>query len=573
MLRPKLFSMIINRNSDLNKTQITRDIIAGIIVAIIALPLSIALAIASGVSPEKGLITAIIAGFIISFFGGSRVQIGGPTGAFVIIVYGIVQKYGISGLTIATIMSGIILLVMGLMRFGSVIKFIPYPITTGFTSGIAIVLCSTQIKDFLGLKIEEVPSEFIDKWVCYFSNISSIKLETFIVGVVSLLIIILWPKVNKKIPGSLIALIVVTVVVKLFNIPVETIGSKFGEISSSIPAPKLIAIDLKAVKELIQPAITIAILAGIESLLSAVVADGMIGKKHNSNMELIAQGAANIASAIFGGIPATGAIARTAANVKNGGRTPIAGIVHSIFILLIMLIFMPLAKLIPMAALSAILIMVAYNMSEWRSFKSLFKSTKSDISILVITFSLTIIFDLVMAIEIGMVLAMFLFVKKMSESTEAYCINPYIKDMAEEDDADSENSTINLFKEKLMVFEINGPLFFGAANTFLEVMNEINENTDILILKMGNVPIIDATAFNVLKRIDKHSRKHHIMVMFVDVKQQPMNLLEKMGFIEKIGKDRFFNNFDDALKTAHEILDLKNKLVIKRSSKKSVKVV
>ena len=382
MFKPKLLSLIQNNSSDLNKDQILKDVIAGIIVAVVALPLSVALAIASGVSPEKGLITAIIAGFIISLLGGSRVQIGGPTGAFVIIIYGIVQKYGIEGLTIATVIAGIILVFFGFLRFGSVIKFIPYPITTGFTGGIALVLCSTQINDFFGLNLKEVPSEFIEKWSIYFSNFSSVNLTTFAVGLASLLIIVFWPKINKTIPGSLVALIVVTTIVNLLDLPVETIGSRFGEISSTIPAPKLFSIDLPIIKELIRPAAIIAILAGIESLLSAVVADGMIGKKHNSNVELIAQGIANIASGLFGGIPATGAIARTAANIKNGGRTPIAGIIHSITLLLIMLIFMPFAKLIPMTTLAAILIVVSYNMSEWRAFKALLKSPKSDIAVL-----------------------------------------------------------------------------------------------------------------------------------------------------------------------------------------------
>lgn len=574
MLRPKLFSMFINKNEDLNKNQILQDGISGIIVAVIALPLSIALAIASGVSPEKGLITAIIAGFIISFLGGSRVQIGGPTGAFVVIVYGIIQKYGIEGLTIATMMAGVILVLFGIFRFGSVIKFIPYPITTGFTSGIAVVLCSTQIKDFFGLNIKEVPSEFIDKWNTYITNFSSVNLVTLIVGLASLLIIVFWPKVNKKIPGSLIALILVTVAVKVLDLPVETIGGRFGEISSSIPMPKLIHINLHTINELIKPAFTIAVLAAIESLLSAVVADGMIGKKHSSNMELVAQGIANIASGLFGGIPATGAIARTAANVKNGGRTPIAGMVHALFIFLIMIIFMPYAKLIPMATLAAILIVVAYNMSEWRSFKTLFKSTKSDVSVLLITFFLTVVFDLVLAIEFGMILAMFLFIKKMSESTRASSIKPYLKDVSDDESGmtDKMDGIYNEFHEKLLIYEINGPLFFGAANTFLDVINEVNINADILIFRMRNVPIMDATAFNVLKRIDKHCKKHHILLLFSEVQQKPMKLLMNMGYIEKLGEDRFVDSLEDALKMARGILSLKIKISKKRSAKNDVNV-
>lgn len=562
MLRPKLFSMVANKNPDLNTKQILNDVVAGLIVAIIALPLSVALAIASGVTPQKGLITAIIAGFIISFLGGSRVQIGGPTGAFVVIVYGIIEMYGIQGLTIATIMAGIILVVFGLFKFGSVIKFIPYPITTGFTTGIAVVLLSTQIKDFLGLNVDNVPSEFLEKWECYIENFSSISFTTLIVGIISLLIIILWPKINKTIPGSLIALLVVTAGVTIFKIPVDTIGSRFGEISGSIPAPKLYPIDLATIKVLIKPALTIAILAGIESLLSAVVADGMIGKKHNSNMELVAQGVANIASGLFGGIPATGAIARTAANVKNGGRTPIAGMVHAVVIFFIMIVFMSYAKLIPMATLAAILTLVSYNMSEWRSFKALFKSTKSDISILLITFFLTVIFDLVIAIEIGMIFAMFLFIKKMSDSTQAVSVSPYLKDALndESESCDFKEGQYSLFKDKLLVYEVNGPLFFGAANTFLDLMNQVNINADILILRMRNVPILDATAYNVLKRIDMHCRKHHIMLLFSGVQEKPYKLLDKMGFVSKLGQDRFCKDFDTALNIAHEILDLKGKI-------------
>lgn len=553
MLRPKLFSMILNKNEDLNKQQLINDGIAGIIVAVIALPLSIALAIASGVSPEKGLITAIVAGFLISFLGGSRVQIGGPTGAFVVIVYGIVQKYGIEGLTIATLLSGVILIIMGLLRFGSVIKFIPYPITTGFTSGIAVVLCSTQIKDLFGLRMQEVPSEFIDKWGAYIAHFNTIHLYTLLTGLLALLIIVLWPKVNKKLPGSLIALIVTTVLCKLLNLPVETIGSRFGEISSAIALTNFSSVNFAMIKELIQPAISIAILAGIESLLSAVVADGMIGKKHNSNAELVAQGVANIGSALLGGIPATGAIARTAANVKNGGRTPVAGIVHSVFLLLIVLLFMPFAKHIPMTTLAAILIVVAYNMSEWRSFKSLLKSTKSDTAILLITFALTVLFDLVLAIEVGMIIAMFLFMKKMAESTRVDAVEPIFWDVSEgEDGADDKKS--ELLKEKLMVYEINGPLFFGAASTFLDVLGEINSSIDILIIRMRNVPIMDATAFNVLKRFASHCKKHQIRMMFSGVNEQPMKLMERNGFVEKIGADLFFERFEDALSTAQQMV-------------------
>lgn len=564
MLKPKFFSIIKHRDRELKKNQIVNDVIAGTIVAVIALPLSVALGIASGVTPEKGLITAIIAGFLISFLGGSRVQIGGPTGAFVIIVAGIVSEYGVQGLTIATIIAGIFMIFFGLMRFGSIIKYIPYPITTGFTSGIAIVLFSTQVKDLLGLSIEEVPSEFFEKWQVYFSHISTIDSITMVVGFVSLLIIIVWPKINKTIPGSLVALIVATLGVKLLNLPVETIGSRFGEISSSITLINFrnFDISISMIKELIRPAMTIAFLASIESLLSAVVADGMIGKKHNSNMELIAQGIANIASALLGGIPATGAIARTAANVKNGGRTPLAGIVHALVLLLIMLVFMPYAKLIPMTTLSAILIVVAYNMSEWRSFKGLLKSTKSDMTVLLVTFLFTVIFDLIIAIEIGMVIAMFLFVRRMSESTEVSDSSKYYKSIFEEDsdeyeysDSEQENNFNEYLGSKILLYEINGPLFFGAANSFLDVMNEIKSTSRVLIIKMKNVPNMDATAFDALKRIDKRCREKHMVVLYSEVNFQPMKLLTNTGFVSKVGEDCFFESIESAVNTANEIIN------------------
>lgn len=561
MLKPKLFSILKHRDIELTKNQLTNDVISGIIVAIIALPLSVALAIASGVTPEKGLITAIIAGFIISFLGGSRVQIGGPTGAFVVIVYGIIMQYGIGGLTVATLMAGVIMIFFGLMKFGSVIKYVPYPTTTGFTSGIAVVLLSTQVKDFFGLSIQDVPSEFFGKWQSYIRHFSSIDISTTVVGIVSLLIIVLWPKINRKIPGSLIALIAVTVGVKLLNLPIETIGSRFGEISNSIKFIDLkgLNITLEMIKNLVRPAMTIAFLASIESLLSAVVADGMIGKKHDSNMELIAMGVANIASALFGGIPATGAIARTAANVKNGGRTPIAGIVHAVTLLLIMVVFMPLAKLIPMATLSAILIVVAYNMSEWRSFKALLKSTKSDTAVLLVTFGMTIVFDLVIAIEIGMVIAMFLFVRRMAESTQVLNVNHnYFNIFSEENGYDQSKSfndgTHIGLRNKIMVYEITGPLFFGAANTFIDTMNEVKNNTNVLILKMKNVPNMDATAYNALTRIEKRCRDNGITLLFACVNDQPLKLLEASGFFVNVNEASFFDSVKSAVGYADNLI-------------------
>lgn len=571
MLKPKFFSIIKHRKKELPMNQLRNDIIAGIIVAIIALPLSVALAIASGVTPEKGLITAIIAGFLISFLGGSRVQIGGPTGAFVVIIYGIIAQYGLDGLLISTILAGIFMILMGIMRLGSVIKYIPYPTTTGFTSGIAIVLLSTQVKDFFGLKIDKVPSEFIEKWEVYIHNFNTLDLATTMVGLFSLLVIIFWPKINKKIPGSLIALILATVIVKAFKIPVETIGSIFGDISSSIELINFsnLNISLPVIKDLIRPAITIAFLASIESLLSAVVADGMIGKKHNSNMELIAQGIANIASALFGGIPATGAIARTAANVKNGGRTPVAGIVHSLTLLLIMLVFMPLAKLIPMATLAAILVVVAYNMSEWRSFKGIFSSTKSDITVLLVTFILTILFDLVLAIEVGMIIAMFLFVRRMSENKIVENVSHELGIVLNEEDEDLDTLDLEIkehIDSKIAVYEINGPLFYGVVNTFLNMLNELRSTTKILILRMKNVNSMDATALNALKQLEKRCKAQKIRILFAETNIQPMNMLEKSGFVEKVGGDRFFNTTEEAIKAASEIITIKYS-----SSKKGTK--
>lgn len=414
---PKLFSMM--KGNELTKAQIGKDVVAGIIVAIIALPLSIALAISSGVSPEKGLITAIFAGFVISFLGGSKVQIGGPTGAFVVIVYGIVQTHGISGLITATMMAGIILVIMGLLKLGSLIKYVPQTITVGFTSGIAITLLSTQLKDFFGLNIKDVPAEFIEKWESYFEHISTFDIMSFTIGLGCILILVFWPKVNKKLPASIIVLVVATLVVKLFNLPVETIGSRFSNISSSIPMPSIPKMDINTISSLIQPALTIALLGAVESLLSCVVADKMIDDTHDSNSELVAQGLGNIVSALFGGIPATGAIARTAANVRNGGRSPISGMVHAITLLLIMVLLMPLAKMIPMTALAAILIIVSYNMGEWSHFKEMLSGNKGDVAVLVTTFVLTVVFDLVFAIVVGMVLhGIITLIKKKSNNNE-----------------------------------------------------------------------------------------------------------------------------------------------------------
>jgi SulP family sulfate permease len=547
MFVPKLFTCLKNYSKD----QFFKDFIAGIIVAIIALPLSIALAIASGVSPEKGLYTAIVGGFIVSFMGGSRVQIGGPTGAFVIIVFGIIEKYGMDGLIVSTILAGFFLIIMGFLKFGSMLKFIPYPITTGFTSGIAITIFSTQIKDFLGLTMKTIPSEFIPKWVAYFNNLHTFNLQSIIIGILSLLIIIFWPKINKKVPGTLIAIVITTVITLLFNLNIETIGSRFGNISSSLPVIVFPHASFSMIKELMLPALTIAILAGIESLLSAVVADGMIGGSHRSNMELVAQGMANICSALVGGIPVTGAIARTAANVKNGGRTPIAGIVHSLALLIILLLFMPYVKLIPMASLAAILIIVAYNMGEWEAFQRIFRAPKSDALVLLVTFSLTIFFDLVIAIAIGLILASFLFMRRMADVTDVR----YVVDEYEDKDQIELIDSIKT-PENVSLYEINGPFFFGAADKFVNVIREIGIPTKILIIKMLNVPAIDATGYHALDMLYDICKKHHTQLIILNLQEQPLSALQKYGFIDALGKENICSDVEQAIVRANTLLKL-----------------
>jgi SulP family sulfate permease len=543
-MMPKFFYMI--KNKEITKEQVMKDIIAGIIVAVIALPLSIALGISSGVSPEKGLITAIFAGFIISFLGGSKVQIGGPTGAFVIIIYSIIQEYGLNGLITATIMAGIILVIMGILRFGSLIKYIPQTITIGFTTGIAVTLMSTQIKDFFGLQIDNIPAEFFAKWESYFANIRSLNRWSLIVGIISIMIIVLWPKINKTIPGSMIALIVATVSVKLLNLPVETIGSRFQEISSAIPMPLVPELTMATINKLFAPAMTIAILAALESLLSAVVADGMISDTHDSNMELVAQGIANITCGLFGGIPATGAIARTAANVKSSGKSPISGMVHAITLLAIMLVLMPLAKMIPMTALAAILIVVSYNMSEWRAFKGLLKAPKSDVIVLLITFGCTVIFDLVVAISIGMVMAMFLFMKRVSDTTE-------IRDLVEEKVFDDDTAAIlEKADGRIRVYQVNGPLFFGVVQEFIAKMKELESSVGVVILDLRHTHAIDASAIDALTRLLKHCNTLNIKLCLTHVQEQPMKVLDKMGFAVKIGISHIYETKTEAIEKAYD---------------------
>lgn len=544
-LRPKLFDVI----KGYTKEQLMKDIISGIIVAIIALPLSIALAIASGVGPEQGLYTAIIAGFFISFFGGSRVQIGGPTAAFVVIIYGIVAEYGTDGLIVATILTGIILVIMGICRFGSLIKYIPYTITTGFTCGIAVTLFVGQLKDFFGMDIASVPSEFLDKVIVYAKNIRSINLTATLIGIAAVAIMLLWPKITDKIPGSLIAIIVTTAVVYFAKLPVNTIGSVYGELNSAFPDFHVPSLSMKLVQEMLSPAFTIAILAGIESLLSAVVSDGMIGDTHKSNAELVGQGLGNIFSGLFGGIPATGAIARTAANVRNGGRTPIAGITHCITLTIILLVLMPLAALIPMTTLAAILLVVAANMADWSSFFRLCKmAPKSDIIVLVATFFLTVFFDLVVAIEIGVVLAALLFMKRMAETAD-------IKAWKYTDSPDitpGEAEKLRDIPHSISVFEICGPMFFAAADQILNINS--NHHTKVVVIRMRSVPAIDASAMRSLHELANRAKRKNITLVFSHVNEQPMRVMEKDGFIGLVGKENFHYNIVDALDYAEALV-------------------
>lgn len=534
IFQPKILTTI----KDYSIKKFTSDFVAGIIVAIIALPLSIALAIASGVAPEKGLYTAIIAGFVISLFGGSRVNISGPTAAFATIVAGIVMQYGINGLIIATIMAGIILIIMGICRFGNLIRFIPHTITTGFTAGIAITIIIGQLKDFLGLTYPDGTHavETVEKIRATVSSISTINLWSVVVGVIGLAILIVWPKISKKIPGSLIAVIVGTVIVKLFNMPVNTIGDLYT-ISGSLPAFSVPTVDMSTIRQLLPSAFTIAILAAIESLLSCVVSDGMIKDKHNSNTELIAQGLGNICSGFFGGIPATGAIARTAANVKNGGKTPVAGIIHALLLLLILVLLMPYAAWIPMPIIAAILFMVAYNMSEWRQFVSICKKApKSDIAVLALTFALTVIFDLVVAIEVGLALTFILFLKKMSDVTS-------VRRWGSAND--KRQKTID---GKTAVYEFDGPLFFATSDIFSEIVPE--KDIETVILRMHNVPSIDISAMRSMSQYFDSLKARGIRVIFAHINKQPMRAMKKAGFISKIGSENLAANIDEAIAMA-----------------------
>lgn len=558
--RPKLFTMM----KTYTKADFMTDLMAGIIVGIVALPLAIAFGIASGVSPEKGIITAIVAGFIISFLGGSKVQIGGPTGAFIVIIYGIIQEYGIDGLMVATMMAGVLLILLGIFKLGTVIKFIPYPIIIGFTSGIAVTIFTTQIADIFGLdfKGEKVPGDFIGKWILYFHHFDTVNWWNVIVSVVSVFIIAITPKFSKKVPGSLVAIILVTVGVYCMKMYggitcIDTIGDRFS-IKAQLPEAAVPALDWEAIKNLFPVAITIAVLGAIESLLSAAVADGVIGDRHDSNTELIAQGIANFVSPIFGGIPATGAIARTMTNINNGGKSPVAGIVHAVVLLLILLFLMPLAQYIPMACLAGVLVIVSYNMSGWRVFKGLLKNPKSDVAVLLITFFLTVIFDLTVAIEVGLVIACVLFMKRVMETTKISVIT---------DEIDPNNeSDLEVHEEHLMipqgveVYEINGPYFFGIATKFEEIMSRLGDRPKIRIIRMRKVPFIDSTGIHNLTTLCEMSQKENIHIILSGVNEKVHKVLAKSGFYELLGEENICSNINEALEVAtREIAEINAK--------------
>ena len=565
--KPKMVSAIRNYN----KKTFTADLMAGLIVGIVALPLAIAFGIASGVSPEKGIITAIVAGLAISLFGGSKVQIGGPTGAFIVIIYGIIQQYGMQGLTVATLMAGVFLILLGVLRLGTIIKYIPYPIVVGFTSGIAVTIFSTQVKDLLGMTMEQVPSDFIEKWLAYIYNIGTVDLWSAVIGIGSVILIGAWPSLTKlpvvssklsvlqKIPGSLVAIILMTVTALLLKTyggitTIETIGDRFS-ISSQLPDAVVPELTWETIKGLVGPAVTIAVLGAIESLLSATVADGVIGDHHNSNTELIGQGLANIASPIFGGIPATGAIARTMTNINNGGRTPVAGIIHAVVLLLIFLFLMPLAQYIPMACLAGVLVIVAYGMSGWRSFLAMLRNPKSDVTILVLTFLLTIIFDLTVAIEFGLVIACLLFMRRMSETTDVKAIYDEIDLNA---DADMERGNLEhlTIPEKVEVYEINGPYFFGAGNRFEDIMARYGgRRPEVRIIRMRKVPFIDSTGLHNLENMCLMSQQEGITIVLSGVNEKVGAVLRRNGFPKLLGEENICNHIDLALARAREIVE------------------
>ena len=550
---PKMISALKNYN----RQTLMSDLMAGVIVGIVALPLAIAFGIASGVSPEKGIITAIVAGLAISLFGGSKVQIGGPTGAFIVIVAGIINQYGIQGLTIATLMAGVFLIGFGLLRLGTIIKYIPYPIIVGFTSGIAVTIFTTQVKDLLGMQMSSVPSDFIEKWIAYFQDLGHIDWWSAAIGLASVAIISVTPKLSRRVPGSLIAIIVMTVTALLLKqyagvTSIETIGDRYS-IQSQLPSAVVPELSWETVKGLVAPAMTIAILGAIESLLSATVADGVIGDHHNSNTELIGQGVANILSPLFGGIPATGAIARTMTNINNGGRTPIAGIIHAVVLLLIFLFLMPLAQYIPMACLAGVLVVVSYGMSGWRSFLALTRNPKSDVTVLVVTFLLTIIFDLTVAIEVGIICACLLFMKRMSETTDVRAVYDEI-DLNEDADMQAGNLEHLTIPKGVEVYEINGPYFFGAGNRFEDIMGRYGNRPKVRIIRMRKVPFIDSTGLHNLENLCLMSQKEGITIVLSGVVPKVETVLKRNHFDQLLGEENICNHIDLALARAREIV-------------------
>lgn len=548
LLEPKLVTVL---REGYTRRVFFADLAAGVTVGIVALPLAIAFAIASGVKPEQGLYTAIVAGLVIAVLGGSRAQISGPTGAFIVIVYSIVQQYGYDGLAVATIIAGVLLVLMGLAKMGTLLKFIPYPVTVGFTSGIALIIFSSQVRDFLGLRMQAVPAGFVEKWLAYSESVHTADPRALAVGVVSLLIIVLWPRITHRIPGSLVAILIVTGAVTLLDVPVETIGSRFGPVSNSIPAPHIPSITWPLFKQMFSPAVTIALLAALESLLAAVVADGMMGTRHRSNMELVAQGLGNIVSPLFGGIPATGAIARTATNIKYGGRTPVAAVVHSLTLLVIMVFFGRWAALIPMPTLAAILIVVAYNMSERRAFMKLLRSPKSDVAVLFTTFFLTVIIDLTVAIQVGVVLAAFLFLKRMSDVTQVTQITSALTDPDERAD----NPIPRLHAPPgVEIFEIYGSLFFGAIERFKDAMQRVEKKPKVLIIRMRNVVAIDASGLQSLEDLLERTREEETALLFSGVSSQPLEAMHQTGYFQRVGAESFLENIDAALVRARTLL-------------------
>jgi SulP family sulfate permease len=548
---PKTFTVL----RGYTRTQFLADLQAGLVVGVVAIPLALAFAIASGVPPERGLVTACVAGFLISLLGGSRVQIGGPTGAFVVIVYGIVQKYGLEGLTICTILAGLILVGMGLARLGGAIKFIPYPVVTGFTSGIALVIFSSEVKDLLGLKMGVVPADFLEKWAAFAKASKTVSWPSLAVSAASLALLIAWPKISRKIPGPIVAIILMTASVALFRLPVETIGSRFGAFHGSLPSPSLPPMTLARIRALLPPALTVALLAAIESLLSAVVADGMLGSRHKSNVELVAQGIANIASPLFGGIPATGAIARTATNVKNGGRTPVAGMIHAVTLLFVLLFLGRWVSFIPLATLAAILTVVAYHMSEWHSIRALLRGPRSDILVLAVTFFLTVLVDLTVAVQAGIVLAAFLFIKRMADVTNVEMVTREFREAPDGTMGEDPQGVARLgVPAGVEIYEINGPFFFGAAEKIKDVLGFVARKPKVFILRMRNVPAMDATGIRVLDDLHDSFVKRGVTLLISGLHAQPLFALDRAGRLDRYGRENLVGSLEEGIARAKELL-------------------